>query len=214
MKKVMFVMLAGAAILLLSCDIFGGKEENYFPTTVGSKWDYTSVILLETSGTDATPDTIQTMTINLLANKKDKLDSGEDVTEMVATVTTHIYSPTETTYTSTDTSYVQETSNAVLTYESKSDTAPDTSLVIPLAKDKTWHVNADVIAKVLDQEDITVTAGTYKKAWKIEQTVTSLADKQYYWYANNVGMVKAYWEQDYGTAKVTFSMELTSATIK
>ncbi len=214
MKKVMLVMLAGAAILLLSCDIFGGKEENYFPTTVGSKWDYTSVILLETSGTDATPDTIQTMTINLLANKKDKLDSGEDVTEMVATVTTHIYSPTETTYTSTDTSYVQETSNAVLTYESKSDTAPDTSLVIPLAKDKTWHVNADVIAKVLDQEDITVTAGTYKKAWKVEQSSTSGGEKQYFWYANNIGMAKAYWQETEDSATVTVTFELKSVTIK
>lgn len=214
MKKVMFVALACAAILILSCDLFGGKEENYFPTTVGSKWDYTGVVLLDTSGTDAAPDTIQTMDINQVANKKDKLDSGEDVTEMVTTMTFHIKYPVESTYTQTFTSYVRETDNAILTYESKADTAPDTSLVLPLAKDKTWHMSADVIAKVLLQEDVTVPAGTYKKAWKIEQSSTGGGEKQYFWYANNIGMAKVYWQETEGTATVTVSIELKSVTIK
>ncbi len=213
MKKVMFVALACAAILIMSCDLFGGKEENYYPTTVGSKWDYSGYVLLET-GTDAQPDTIQKITATTLANKKDKLTSGEDVTEMITTIEFHQYYPTETTFTQSETGYIRETDNAILSYESKDDTAPDTALALPLIKDKTWHVNADVVAKALDQEDVTVQAGTYKKAWKVEQTLTGEDYKQYYWFANNIGMAKIYWQQTEQSATITFNMELTKATIK
>ncbi|MGQ9708355.1 MAG: hypothetical protein ACUVUR_05715 [bacterium] len=211
MKKVLFAALASGAILLLSCDL-GGKED-YYPLTVGSKWEYSGYVLLET-GTDAQPDTIIRMTAAFIANKNDKLSSGEDVTEMIATLESHYYYPNETTITQIDTSYTRETGNAILEYGSKDDTSPDTALVLPLEKDKTWHVNPGVIARVLIQEDVMVKAGTYKNAWKIEQTETGTGYKTYYWYANNIGLVKIYNQHTEQSNTYTFNMELVSANIK
>lgn len=213
MKKKLFVILIlGAVAVFVSCNLFGGGKEDYYPTTVGSKWDYSGYVLRSTA-TDATPDTIEKINVTVRATKKDKLNTGEDVTEMVSTMDVHIYYPMDTTYTGVDTSYIRETENAVLEYGSKSEIEPDTILALPLTKDKTWSNDS---YKVIDQENVTVPAGTYKKAWKIEHTTTEGGEtyKEYYWFANNIGLAKVFWQQSYGTDLITFTIELVSASIK
>ncbi len=201
-------------LLWIGCDIFGAKED-YYPLAVGNSWSYHGHVRILTA-TDDQPDTVQTMTIQVVATGKDNLNSGEEVIQLVNTTSVHMYFPFESTFTVVDTSYERETGGFVLSYESKTDSAPDTTLVLPLTKDKTWRVNEITVAKVLQQEDVNVPAGTYRSAWKIEQTVNTGAQTftQHWWYANNIGPVKAHWREPYGTAAYEFNLELTGATIK
>ncbi len=214
MKKSFLVgVLLAAAVCFLNCDLSGGKDD-YYPTTVGSTWNYYFYVLA-TMPTTGAQDTVQTMNMETKATKNDKLSSGEDVTEMVTTVEVHIKFP-DSTYTSVDTSYVRETGSAVLSYSSKDDQTPDTVLSLPLVKDKTWRISTDVTAKVVGQEDVTVTAGSYKNAWKVETVYGSGtgATTGYHWYANKVGMVKYHSEYSAGGYPVVVHGELTSANIK
>ncbi|MEN9978770.1 MAG: hypothetical protein ABIK38_00290 [candidate division WOR-3 bacterium] len=214
MKRWWLIGMMIAGLVLLSCDIFGSKVD-YYPLTVGNSWSYRGYARMLTV-TDDQPDTMQTMTIQVVATGKDNLNSGEEVIELVSTNSVHLYFPFETTYIVVDTSYARETGDFLLTYESKTDSAPDTTLALPLTKDKTWRINEFTVARVLQQEDVSVPAGIYRSAWKVEQTVTSGAQTftQHWWYGNNVGPVKAHWQESYGTANYEFSLELTSATIK
>ncbi len=206
MKRLLLLL---PILFFLSCGIFGKKEE-YFPMGIGSVWNYFSLSLIETA---SSTDTIQKVTIQTEARKKDKLTTGEDVTEFFSTDTIKMKIPYETTYVVTRSSYIRESGNYILTYESKSDETPDTTLVQPLAKDKSWRVNSTTTATVISQEDVTVKAGTYKNAWKIE--LNTNGNKMYYWYANGKGMVKGYMENEYVPGyKFILNMELTSATIK
>jgi hypothetical protein len=138
------------------------------------------------------------------------------VVELVSTVQNHIYFPFESTYTTVDTAYEREANNLVLTYERLDDTQPDTTLSLPLVRDKVWRISDYAVARVLQQEDVTVPAGTFRNAWKIQETFTegSQTVQEYVWFANNTGPVKTYWQSAYGTASYTFTLELTSVTIR
>ncbi len=213
MKKLMVITVTLVALLFVACDLFG-KKEDYFPTNVGSKWEYEGYAITE-STTDAPADTVYKLTATIVAEKKDKLSSGDEVIMMIQNSEVHYYQPSETSYSFVETSYVRETKDAVLSYDTKNDTTPDTTLVLPLKEGKTWHIYENVVAKVLSQEDITVKAGTYKKAWKIEYTDTAASNyKEYFWYANNIGMAKAYGEWTWGASTVKSTVELVKATIK
>ncbi len=198
-----------AALSLLNCP---GGVDDYYPTSVGSNWNYRMFVLM--SSTDGTADTVQTMQMTTLANRKDKLHSGEDAIEMITTTINTIKIPRESTFTVVETNYVRETGNAVLDYDSKDDTEPDTILVLPLAKGKIWHIAEEILAEVMDQEDVTVAAGTYKKTWKIKQRETGTDEEIYIWYANRVGMVRVHSEWSFMGYNFTMHGELTSASIK
>jgi hypothetical protein len=165
---------------------------------------------------DAQPDTVQKMTAQVVVTRNDKLTSGADVFEQVSTLEVHQYYPFESSYVMVETSYVQRVDKLVLTYESKDDAQPDTTLSLPLVREKIWRVNEYSVARVRQQEDVTVPAGTYKNAWKIEQTVTEGGQSSidYYWYADGIGPVKAYSQAAYGTISLTTNIELVSAVIK
>ncbi len=212
--SVTVIVLVLSGLLWTGCDIFGTKED-YYPLTVGNSWSYRGHARVLTA-TDDQPDTVQTMTIQVVATGKDNLNSGEEVIELVNTTSVHMYFPFESTYTVIETTYEREAGSFVLSYESKTDSAPDTTLVLPLTKDKTWRINEFTVARVLQQEDVTVPAGTYRSAWKIEQTVNTGTQTftQHWWYANNTGPIKAHWQESYGTAAYEFNLELTGATIK
>lgn len=212
--SLLVIVLIISGLVWIGCDMFGTKED-YYPLTVGNSWSYRGYARLLTA-TDDQPDTVQTMTIQVVATKRDNLNSGEEVIELVNTISVHMYFPFDSNYTVIDTSYARETGSFVLSYESKTDSAPDTTLVLPLTKDKTWRMNEFVVAKVLQQEDVSVPAGTYRNAWKIEHTVNAGTQTytEHWWYANNVGPVKVHWQESYGTATYEFNLGLTGATIK
>jgi hypothetical protein len=214
MKRVIVIALLVAGLVVSGCDIFGSKED-YYPLTVGNVWNYSGYVVLQTAG-DAPPDTIQKMSLEVVASRKEKLTGGEDVVEMVNTMQVRMFFPFETTYTSVETAYVRQAGNLVLSYERRDDTQPDTTLSLPLARGKTWRINQYVVAQVLEQEDVTVPAGTYRNAWKIEQFITegSATGQVYCWYANNIGMVKLLEQFSYGGTSYISTMELTSATIR
>lgn len=215
MRKALIILtLFGTLALFVSCDIFGSKPD-YYPLSIGSTWNWYAWTLMTTS-TDGTPDTVQTLTINTRATKNDKLSTGEDVVQLVKVGTIHIRYPRESTYTIDETCYVRETDKFVLSYDSKDDTEPDTVLALPLAAGKQWRVNQDMTAEALKQEDITVTAGTYRNAWKIETRSISGADtiRMYEWYADRVGNVQYHFEQTFAGYTFIYHGELISATIK
>lgn len=203
-----------AALLLLNCDIFGSKED-YYPTTIGSVWNWFSCSIMQT-GTDASPDTIEIVESSTRATKNEKLATGEDVVELVKTATVHIRYPFDSTYTICDTCYVREDKNWVLSYESRNDIEPETTLALPLATGKTWRVTSGLSGQVLGQENVTVRAGSYSNAWKIELTNITGTDtfKVDYWYANRVGNVMFHSEHSYANYTVIYHGELVSANIK
>jgi hypothetical protein len=153
------------------------------------------------------------MTQKTEATKKDTLTSGDDVTEFTTTLTTHVFSP-DTTYTTTDTGYVRESGDYVLSYSSLSDTTPDTAFVTAPKANQTW-TSGDATYLVVGQEDVTVTAGTFKKAWKLQFTPSDTTMKVYLWFADGKGNVKEHMEfSPTSGVSVVYNNELTSATIK
>ncbi len=213
-RTILAIVFAVVSAFFLSCDVFGGKPD-YFPISIGSTWNWFSCVVLA-SGTDAPPDTLQVGNMTTKATRNEKLASGEDVVELVKVgVFTNRY-PRESTYTIYDTCYVRELSNMILSYDSKDDAEPETTLALPLAAGKTWRVTQELFAKALLQEDVTVRAGSYQNAWKIEMSEASGADtfRMFYWYANKVGNIKYHSEQDVGTSTFIYHGELVSAIIK
>ncbi len=213
-KALIALTLFGTLALFVSCDIFGSKPD-YYPLSIGSTWNWYAWTLMNT-GTDGTPDTVQTLTINTRATRNEKLSSGEDVVELVQVGTVHIRYPRESTYTIDETCYVRETDKFVLSYDNKNDPEPDTILALPLAAGNQWRVNQEMTAEALKQEDITVAAGTYRNAWKIETRAVygNNTVSMFEWYADRVGNVQYHSEQSYSGYTYIYHGELISATIK
>jgi hypothetical protein len=100
-------------------------------------------------------------------------------------------------------------------YAALDDTTGDTLMMLNPEVGQNWGQGI-ATAIVVGQEDITVPAGTYKKAWKVK-TVANLGVvtvEVHTWYAKGVGKVKMHSEAEFmGSIEVT-DEELTSATIK
>lgn len=206
-KKMKRLLLLVPVIIIIGCGLFGG--EDFFPINIGNKWEYSGYTL---SGTD----TSSTMTSEINITKKDKIGDN-DVFESVSKTAIRTRVP-DTTITSYDTSYIRETKDAILTYATKTAT-PETSLLLPLKKDKTWKQisGSDTTTyTVKDQEDVTVKAGTYKKCWKVEAKVTmyGITIPTNFWYADGTGLVKSYTEYTIATVTSKILIQLTKATIK
>lgn len=212
-KKLLVVTIAGIAALFVACNIFGRKED-YYPLSIGSTWTYFSCTIMST-GSDGTPDTIETTTSTTQA-MNDKLSTGEDVVALVKVGTVHTRFPRETTYTINETCYARKTENFILSYDTKNDQEPDTILALPLAVGKKWRINRELTAEVLLKENVTVTAGIYPNAWKIDQLYVSEEDTFHIfsWYASGVGNIKYSSEQSNAGYTFIHHGELVSANIK
>lgn len=211
-KKLLAVTITGIAALFVACNIFGSKED-YYPLSIGSTWNYFSCTIMST-GSDGTPDTIETTTSTTRAIN-DKLSSGEDVVALVKVGTVHLRFPRETTYTINDTCYARKTENLILSYDSKNDQEPDTVLALPLAVGKKWRINRELTAEVLLRENVTVTAGIFPDAWQIDQLYVSGVDTfhLFSWYASGVGNIKYSSEQSNAGYTFIYHGELVSANI-
>ena len=211
MKKLLILTVAAVACFIVGCS---SGTDDYFPMSVGSQWDYSGYMLYGT--TTAAMDTLQTMTMTTVAQAKTTLTGGEEVVPFQSTVITRQLFPIVMTDTSIGTSYSREVGDAILSYESTSDSTPDTVMMMPLEEGKTWHNGSNSTALVVGKEDVTVAAGTYKNAWKIKYTSVSGSDTMeiFQWFAKGVGAVKTHYEFTDAGYNMIFNQELSSATIK
>jgi len=164
-------------IIIIGCGLFGTKD--FFPIAVGNRWVYSGYTKVDTT-------TTLTSTKIVLVTAK----NGNFYTVMDSTTTHNVLLDTNTT--TVTTAYIKETDDAILSY-ADTTAAADTMLKLPLEANKTWIANT-LTWKVKEQVDVTVTAGDYKKAWKIEATKTIGDTISIYqqWFADGAGLVKQY----------------------
>ncbi len=178
-------VLALAAVLTAGCDLV--KPDDYFPMGVGSSWSYRDWATVQTP--TAGLDTTSTGTTEILVTGKRQLAAGGEVVEFVMNWVRYTRFPSPDTISGADTSYYRDAGNCILSYASLSDTVPDTLLVLPLAANRSWHSGGSTVT-VEEQEDLTVPAGTYRKAWRLALDVNDLVVKQ--WYGNHAGLLKVF----------------------
>jgi len=205
------VLAATAAVALLgtTCSPSTGPIH---PMTIGNVWNMSTSTLHGTA--IATLDTVSTATITRTALQKASLSNGREVVEFRDDTTTHTRTP-DTTISTTGYFYMAEVGDTIKSYTSLDDTTGTSTLMSNPAAGQTW-TEGTTTATVVGQEDVTVTAGTYKGAWKVKLSVRhgGLAFDIYEWYARGTGMVKVYYDASYGGSERVFDEELTSATIK
>jgi hypothetical protein len=210
MRKILAVAAIAAGVLTgTSCNPDAGS---IFPMTIGSVWN-TESCLLEGQATAAL-DTFETGVMTTTALERANLTNGKDVVKFRSESTVHLRTP-DSTYTTTSYSLLREDSAAILSYGALDDTIGDTVMMSNPAAGQSWS-QGPAVAVVVGQEDVTVAAGTYRKAWKVK-TVTSIGGitvVMFSWYARGVGSVKIHYEGEYQGYSRVYNQELTSATIE
>jgi hypothetical protein len=210
MKRLLLLLPALAGLFFAGCDLFAGDD--YYPLTVGNVWNYTGA-LTQTS-TLASTDTVMTWQWRLEVTGTDTLNSGIAVFEVETQTETHMSAPYDTTFSDTSVVYWQQTDTCVYSYTDKADTTGSVIVRLPLEVGKSWTTGS-MTTTVAAQENVTVEAGTYKKAWRLDLTdSTSTTYSAHAWYGNGVGTVKQEQTSSYSGFTNHLVMELTSATIK
>jgi hypothetical protein len=207
----MLLVAATAAAVLtgIGCNPDAGP---IFPMTIGSVW-HTESCLLEGQAVVAL-DTFETDVTTTTAFEKANLTNGKEVARFKSESTIHLRTP-DSTYTTTSYSLLGEEDGAILSYGALDDTTGDTVMMSSPAVGQSWSPGP-ATAIVVGQEDVTVPAGTYKKAWKVKviTNIGGVTVEMFNWYARGVGNVKMHYEGEYQGYSQVFDEELTSATIK
>ena len=208
-RALVLTVIAAVALMGATCSPSTGSIH---PMTIGNVWNMsTSTLHGPATGT---LDTVSTATITRTALQKANLSNGREVVEFRDDTTTHTRTP-DTTISTTGYFYMAEAGDTIKSYTSLDDTTGTSTLMSNPAAGQTW-TEGTTTATVVGQEDVTVTAGTYRGAWKLKLSVSrgGLAFDIYEWYARGTGMVKVYYDASYGGSERVFDEELTSATIK
>jgi hypothetical protein len=204
--------IAAVALLGTTCN---PAANDIFPMSVGSVWNMELCLLAGT--TLATLDTVQTGTVTNTALEKASLTNGKEVTKFKneSSVTVRVGESTAT-HDTTTYSYMGEDGDAILSYGSLDDTLGDTVMMSNPSVGQTWTQGSSATATVIGQEDVTVTAGTYKNAWKVKLSSTTggYTTEMFYWYAKGTGLVAVLYDYTISGFRQVFNQELTSATIK
>lgn len=192
------------SLIFFGCSLF--ENEDYYPLKVGNEWKYEGYTL---RGNDTTMRTMTEVKITYKINKEDVFVSSSKTQN-------YIYPAPLDSVMDSSYVYIVETKDAIISY---SDKGRDTILSLPLNKDKSWkqvYAGDTITYTVLEQEDVDVPAGTYKKAWKIEKKYKSngIEFSPYFYYADGVGLIKYHLE--YTNADTTYKSwyNLTNVTIK
>jgi hypothetical protein len=209
-RRMLLVAATAAAVLTgMSCNPNAGS---IFPMTIGSTWNTASCTMDGQTG--GALDTSQTGVISTTAIEKDSLTNGREVVKFRHESAVHVFQP-DSSYTTTTYTLLREENDVIMLYAAQDDTVGDTLMVLNPAVGQNWGQGV-ATAIVVGQEDVTVPAGTYKKAWKVK-TIANLGVmtvEVLTWYARGVGNVKVHSEADFlGSIEVS-DEELTSATIK
>ena len=210
MRRALIVAaIAAAALTGINCNSDAGS---IFPMTIGSVWN-TESYLLEGQAV-ASLDTFETGVTTTTVLEKANLTSGKEVVKFKHESTAHLHAP-DSTYTATTYSLLGEKDDAILSYGALDDTTGDTVMMANPAVGQSWS-QGPATAIVVGQEDVTVAAGTYRKAWKVK-TITNIGGvtvQMFSWYARGVGNVKMHYEGEYQGYSQVYNEELTSASIK
>jgi hypothetical protein len=198
-KPSLLVALAGCALVVGGCDIFGHKTANYFPLSVGSTWQY---VMLDIVVTPDSTDTLSQDTMNWEAKAEVQLASGEKAV-LVETREAG----------SVDSVYYRSTDDFVLYYEDLDDDEPDTILKFPLEEGNSWHVDEDILSQAVGQETRAVVASTYKNCWKVKWTEDGDLLSNY-WFAPNIGQCLSEYDDEYQGTTYIERVELTAVHIK
>ncbi len=215
MKRILaLTAIVAVALLGTSCKSSSG---DIFPMSVGSAWHMD--ILLMGGATTASLDTVQTGTATNTAVEKVTLTNGKDVVRFRTDGAITIRRPdplSDTTIISTNYAYYREDGDWILGYSAIDDSTADTVMVTSPTVGKTWTSGTNATATVVGQEDVTVKAGTYKNAWKLQVTYTTDSDitEMYYWYAKGVGLVKFHYGFTIQGYTQDYTQELTSSDVK
>jgi hypothetical protein len=209
LRGILTAAAAAAAILVwLGCDANNGP---IYPMSVGSVWHTESYVLEGT--TTAALDTVQTAVTTTTATAKVNLDNGKEAVRFATERTTHF--STDSTVTDTLSTFVREEDGAIIVHSSLSDSVGDTLMMAEPEIGQSWSPGFGT-SLVVGQEDVTVPARTYRKAWKVK-TIMSFgifSIEVYSWYARGTGNVKNHYEFTYEGQNQVYDEELTSATIK
>jgi hypothetical protein len=210
LRRTLLVAAAAAAALVgVGCDSNPGP---IFPMTIGSVWHTESSTLQGT--TTAALDTSETALTTTTVSESASLANGKGVVKLTSETTIHQFSP-DSTYTATAVILLNEENGVIMTYGALDDTVGDTLMMSEPEVGQTWSPGL-ATSVVIGQEDVTVPAGTYKKAWKVK-TITNIGFitlEMFSWYARGVGNVRNHYEATYEGQSQVFDEELTSATIK
>lgn len=210
-RMLLFAAVAAAALLGASCT--SSTTESIYPMTVGSVWHMSMYTL---SGTAlASLDTVSTGTQTITALAKANLTNGNEVTKLQSDLSTR-FKLLDTTLTSTTYSYVAEVGDTIFDYADLNDIIGRPVMRSSPAVGQTWTEDSSTTATVVGQEDVTVTAGTYKGAWKVKFTTSANGRSMdtYEWFAPGTGLVKASSDFTANGVQTVSNSELTSATIK
>jgi hypothetical protein len=183
-----------------------------FPMTIGSAWNTESCLLAGQAS--AVLDTLETSMTTTTAFERAGLTNGKEVVKFKSESAVHLRTP-DSTYTTTGYSLLREESDAILSYGAPDDTIGDTVVMSDPAVGQSWS-QGPATAVIVGQEDVTVAAGTYRKAWKVK-TITNVGGitvVMFSWYARGVGNVRIHYEGEYQGYTQVYDQQLTSATIK
>lgn len=183
MTKTLFATALLCGVLLVGCT---PTVTDYFPMALGDFWSRNETETVVQSGP------IDTTWIR----------GGPSYDSVVGTATIQGQSGwadlTRVPYNSVvDTVYFVVAPTRVLRYRSLTDTVPVIVLEQPFVLNATWVVSnrphaGNRTAKVMNQEKITVPAGTFDNCWRVEQHDDS--NSTFWsndWYADGVGLVKS-----------------------
>ena len=201
--------IAAATLIGVGCNADNGS---IFPLTLGSTWNTESHSLGGQSG--GVLDTSQTAVTTTTALEKALLSNGKEVVRFRHESAVHEFDP-DSSYSSTTETLLREEDDVIMVYAALDDTIGDTLMMLNPAVGQNWGQGI-ATAIVIGQENVTVAAGTYKKAWKVK-TVANLGVvtvEVHTWYAEGVGNVKMLGEAEFMGSVEVIDEELTSATIK
>ncbi len=206
------LLVAATAVAVLTGINCNPNAGSIFPMTIGSVWHRESYLLEGPSM--AALDTFETSVTTTTAFEKVRLINGKEVVKFKGESAVHLRAP-DSTYTTNGDTLLGEEEAAILFYDALEDTTGDTVMMSSPAVGQSWSTGP-ATSIIMDQEDVTVAAGTYKKAWKVK-TITNIGGvtvELYSWYARGVGRVKMHGEGEYQGYAAVYHEELTAATIK
>jgi len=210
--RVALVAAGTCAVLVLGSGC-PPNPPDIFPMTVGSTWNMDVVMIA--GSTFQGYDTLETGTIAITAVADTNMATGQEAAKFSNELSVHASNP-DSMYSSTSSSYYRESDGWILSYSSTADAIGDTVVMSDPEVGATWSQGDSISAVVVGQEDITVKAGTYRKAWKVKTTtnVYGEAVDTYMWYARGIGLVKVYSEHSLGIYSEIYNQELVSAAVK
>lgn len=210
MKKKMMLAAVGVVVLAaVTCTPTG--VANYFPLALNNVWNM--VITTVTTWHGSHDTTFTNTDSSKLAVVADTTLGGKAAWKLQST-----YGASSGYF------YAVVESDRVLTYSTPTDSSPGVALKTPLAQNATWVVDSTsgsgkITATVKNQENVATPAGTFNKAWRVEEVYDSMPDFAInVWYAAGVGQVKQYSSvtQNMGGDTITIATtgELKSYTVK